>query len=94
MDSEWVRTEIRKARKREVADRRRMLFPVSLVGFQRLKEWECFDAEIGKDSAVEIREYFIPNFSSWDTDHKAYKENFDRLVSSLQTDAAQAAKAP
>jgi len=27
MNSEWVKTEIRKARKREVADNRRMLFP-------------------------------------------------------------------
>ncbi len=53
-----------------------MLFPVSLVGFQTLKEWECFDSEIGKDSAVEIREYFIPDFSSWKTNHDAYKENF------------------
>ena len=85
MNSEWVKTEIRKARKREVADNRRMLFPVSLVGFQPLKEWECFDAEIGKDSAVEIREYFIPDFTSWKTNHDAYKENFDRLVNSLQT---------
>ncbi len=68
MNSEWVKTEIRKARKREVADNRRMLFPVSLVGFQPLKEWECFDAEIGKDAAVEIREFFIPDFSSWKTE--------------------------
>ena len=94
MNSEWVKSEIRKARKREVADRRRMLFPVSLVGFPPLREWECFDAEMGKDSSVEIREYFVPNFSSWDTDHQAYKENFDRLVGSLQTDGAHAVKVP
>ena len=94
MNSEWVKTEIRKARKREVTDNRRMLFPVSLVGFKPLKEWECFDAEIGRDSAVEIREYLIPNFSTWKTNHDAYKENFDRLVKSLQTHNAKAAKAP
>ncbi len=89
MNSEWVKTEIRKARKREVTDNRRMLFPVSLVGFQPLKEWECFDAEIGKDAAVEIREFFIPDFSTWKTNHDAYQENFDRLVKSLQTKEPQ-----
>ena len=93
MNSEWVKTEIRKARKRELADQRRMLFPVSLVGFKPLKEWECFDAEIGKDSAVEIREFFIPDFSTWKSNHDAYQENFDRLVKSLQTkDDSTAAK--
>ncbi len=52
-----------KAHKREVADKRRMLFPVSGVGFKPLTECECFDAEIGKDAAVEIREFFIPDYS-------------------------------
>ena len=60
VNSEWVKTDIRKARNREVTDNRRMLFPVSLVGFQPPKEWERFDAEIGKDSAVEIREILHP----------------------------------
>jgi hypothetical protein len=40
-----------------------MLFPVSGVGFKPLTECECFDAEIGKDAAVEIREFFIPDYS-------------------------------
>jgi hypothetical protein len=94
MNSEWVKTEIRKARKREVADNRRMLFPVSLVAFEPIKEWECFDAEIGKDAAVEIREYFIPDFSTWKTNHDEYKKNFDHLVKSLETgDSTNAASA-
>jgi hypothetical protein len=42
-----------------------MLFPVSLVGFEKVRDWECFDADTGKDSAREIREYFIPDFSEW-----------------------------
>ena len=52
--------EISKARKREVRDDLRVLFPVRLVDFDTLKTWECFDADTGKDSAREIREYFIP----------------------------------
>jgi len=39
MSSEWVKTEIAKARKREVKEKRRMLFPVSLVEFQALQDW-------------------------------------------------------
>ena len=47
MKSEWVETEIAKARKREMKDRKRVLFPVRLVGFEALRDWECFDADTG-----------------------------------------------
>ena len=57
MESEWVKTEIAKARKREIRECRRMLFPVRLVEFQALRDWECFDSDTGKDSAREIREF-------------------------------------
>jgi len=36
------------------------LFPVSLAAFNSLQEWECFDADTGKDSAREIRELLHP----------------------------------
>jgi hypothetical protein len=65
MKSEWVKTEIAKARKREVKDGKRVLFPVRLVGLEALRDWERFDGDTGKDSAREIREYFIPDFSNW-----------------------------
>ena len=55
MNSEWVKTEIAYARKRELRERRRMLFPVGLVSYKTLLDWECFDADSGKDSAREIR---------------------------------------
>jgi hypothetical protein len=48
MSSEWVKTELAKARKREVKEGKRVLFPVRLVGFERLSEWECFDGDTGK----------------------------------------------
>jgi hypothetical protein len=82
MSSEWVKTEIAKSRKREIREKRRMLFPVRLVEFQALKGWECFDADTGKDSAREIREYFIPDFSNW-KNHDSYKTAFDRLIRDL-----------
>jgi hypothetical protein len=83
MKSEWVKTELAKARKREVNDGKRVLFPVRLVAFQVLRDWECFDADTGKDSAREIREYFIPDFSNW-KDHDSYRVAFDRLVKDLK----------
>jgi len=83
INSEWVKTEIAKARKRELREKRRMLFPVRLVGFQVLEGWECFDADTGKDSAREIREYFIPDFSTW-KDHDSYGKAFDPLLRDLE----------
>jgi uncharacterized protein YjbI with pentapeptide repeats len=83
MESEWVKTEISKARKREIKEGKRILFPIRLSSFETLRDWECFDADAGKDSAREIREYFIPDFSNW-KDHDAYERAFDRLLSYLQ----------
>jgi hypothetical protein len=88
MESEWVKTEIAKARKREVRDpegvlKRRVLFPIRLAPFATLRDWECFDADTGKDSAREIREYFIPDFSNW-KNHDSYQEAFQRLISDLK----------
>jgi hypothetical protein len=65
MRSHWVQSEIRKARGRELQHGCRVLFPISLVTFDKLKKWELFDADAGQDLAVEIREYLIPDFSAW-----------------------------
>jgi TIR domain/Pentapeptide repeats (8 copies) len=81
--SAWVETEIAKARKRETRDERRVLFPVRLVDFETLKNWECFDSDTGKDSAREIREYFIPDFSDW-KNHDSYQKAFQRLMKDLK----------
>jgi uncharacterized protein YjbI with pentapeptide repeats len=83
MASEWVMTEISKARRREVHDGARVLFPISLLPFERIRDWECFDADTGKDSAREVREYYIPDFSNW-KDHDSYQKAFDRLLKNLQ----------
>jgi hypothetical protein len=86
IESEWVKTEIARARKREVREQRRVLFPIRLVDFEELQDWENFDADIGKDSAREIREYFIPDFSQW-KDHDSYLKAFDRLLRDLTASA-------
>jgi hypothetical protein len=88
MGSERVKTEIAKARKREVKEGKRVLFPVRLVGFERLRDWGSFDGDTGKDSAREIREYFIPDFSNW-KDHDSYQAAFQRLVSDLKAEASK-----
>jgi hypothetical protein len=85
MNSEWVKTEIAKARTREKQENRRMLFPVRLVAYESLQEWECFDSDLGKDSAKEIREYYVPDFSNG-KNHDSYQKEFERLLRDLKTD--------
>ena len=91
INSGWVEFEIRKARKREVAEKRRVLFPIRLMGYDTLTQWECFDADTKKDLATEIREYFIPDFSTW-KDHDPYQQAFTRLLHDLKAEAAEEQK--
>lgn len=83
--SEWVATEIRRARKAEGEEGRRKLFPIRLVDFEAIRAWECFDADTGKDLGVELREYFIPDFSDW-KDHNAFEKAFERLLRDLKAE--------
>jgi hypothetical protein len=89
MASEWVKTEISKARKREVRDGARVLFPISLAPFEAIRHWACFDADTGKDTAREIREYFIPDFSNW-KNHDSYQKAFNRLLKDLRAASNEA----
>lgn len=86
MNSGWVKTEIANARAREVQEKRRMLFPISIVPFENIRMWKLFDANTGIDSAREIREYFIADFSDW-KDYDSYQKAFDRLLRDLKTGA-------
>jgi hypothetical protein len=83
IQSSWVETEIAKARKRELSEKRRMLFPLRLVDFETLRAWKCFDPDTGMDSAQEIRAYFIPDFSDW-KQPPAYKKALNRLLRDLE----------
>lgn len=88
MNSEWVKTEITKGRKREARERMQVLFPIRLCSYETLRDWECFDADAGKDSAREIREYFIPDFSTW-KDAASYQEALRRLLRDLKAHESQ-----
>jgi hypothetical protein len=90
MKSRWVKTEIANARKKELAQGRKVLFPIRLVDFESIQPWKLFDADVGDDSAAEIREYFIPDFTNWKTNHDSYKQEFERLVRDLQAKASTA----
>jgi uncharacterized protein YjbI with pentapeptide repeats len=83
IQSEWVMTEIRNARRVERKEQRRKLFPIRLIDMEQIRGWSCFDADSGKDLAVEVREYFIPDFSNW-KDHDAFEATFARLLRDLR----------
>ena len=83
LQSEWVMTEIRKARTTEIEENRRKLFPIRLVSMEVIKGWKCFDPDSGKDLAIEVREYFIPDFSNW-KEEDAFNASFDRLLRDLR----------
>jgi hypothetical protein len=89
MQSEWVMNEIQRARETEMKEGRRKLFPISIVEFEKVKAWRRFDADIGKDLAKEVREYFIPDFSNW-KEHDAFEEAFERLLRDLRAEEAGA----
>lgn len=84
MKSEWVKTEIKKAAKRQAQEKKDVLFPVSLVPFDELREWECFDGDLGKDLGAEIREYLIPDFRRW-KEHDSYQKAFAKLLRDLRS---------
>jgi len=93
MQSEWVITEIQRARETEIKEGRRKLFPISIGEFDKVKAWRRFDADTGKDLAKEVREYFIPDFSNW-KEHDAFEQAFARLLRDLKDEETKAIKTP
>jgi len=85
MESEWVITEIQKARETEIREDRRKLFPITIVEFDKVKAWKRFDADTGRDLAKEVREYFIPDFSNW-KEHDSFEKAFERLLRDLRAE--------
>jgi hypothetical protein len=83
IDSRWVRDEVRRARKAEVRDGVRKLFPIRLMIYEALGSWESFYADLGEDLAEEVREYFIPDFTNW-KEHDAFEGAVARLLRDLQ----------
>ena len=91
LQSKWVMTEIRRARKVELKESRRKLFPIRLVDYETLQAWECFDADTGEDLATEVRQYFIPDFSNW-KEHDAFERAFERLLRDLRDEERAGSK--
>jgi hypothetical protein len=81
--SKWVETEIRRGRATEVREKRRKLFPIRLVSYERLQAWECFDSDTGEDLAREVREYYIPDFTNW-KEHDSFETEFAKLLKALR----------
>jgi uncharacterized protein YjbI with pentapeptide repeats len=88
-DSEWVKTEIRKARTLERQQKQRKLFPVGLMDYNAIRHWEWIDGDTGENLWAEMREYFIPDFSNW-KDHDSFEAAFTRLLEDLKRDVAPA----
>jgi hypothetical protein len=86
MQSRWVETEVRRARKVELLEGRRKLFPIRLVGYEALQEWSCIDSTTGEDLAEEVRGYYIPDFSNWKI-HDDFEQAFARLLADLKASA-------
>ncbi len=84
--SEWVRREIKRARQKERQSKKEVLFPIRLMPFAKLREWECLDADTGEDLAEKVREYHIPDLSEW-KDHDAFERGFADLMRDLRRDA-------
>ena len=82
IESDWVEYEIKQARAREKKDGRRMLFPLGLLDYKALEDWELFDHDTATDLAAEVRSYFIPDF----TDSEKYDESFQRLLDDLKAE--------
>lgn len=86
MNSPWVIEEIRRAQKAADREGRQKLFPIRLVEWERIKNWELFDSDLGKDLAAEIREYYIPDFSNW-KNHDLFQKELRKLLDSLRDDS-------
>lgn len=88
IQSPWVKTEIIKAKSRERQEKRKILFPIRLVNYEKLRAWEYIDSDTGTDLAQEIRGYFIPDFSQWEQAPQ-YQSALERLLRDLrQTSSA------
>jgi len=83
MKSNWVATEIRTAIQEEWITGKKKLFPIRLVSFDQVRDWRDFNSDLGQDMAVELREYYVPDFSKW-TDTTQFEKAARKLIDSLR----------
>ena len=82
LKSEWVKSEIRNTLKIEKKSGKRKLFPLRITDMEKIKKWSCFDHDIGKDLGVELREYYIPDFTGW-VDKETFNHEIEKLIKDL-----------
>ena len=86
MRSNWVQFEILTALERERSEGRDILFPISLVDFDRIQRWQCRDPDTGRDMAKAVREYHIlGEFKDWQNPRK-FDTAFQKLLRDLRPD--------
>jgi uncharacterized protein YjbI with pentapeptide repeats len=88
INSNWVKREITKAFKREEAEGKRVLFPISLVDFSTIEKWEFVDSK-GCDLSEEIRKFYIPSFKGWENDNSLYTTEFEKLLKAFKDKSKQ-----
>ena len=86
MQSNWVARELRWASKKERQEGKRILFPIRLVPFERICEWQLNDSVSGNDLAEEVRQYFVPDFTNW-KDQDAFESSYKNLFRDLRADS-------
>ncbi len=89
MQSGWVETELRTALAREKKEGRQILFPIRISPMETVRAWKCVDPDTGKDMAIEVRKYHIPDFSNW-KDHDDFEAAFAKLLEDLKRDVEPA----
>lgn len=83
VSSTWVRGEIFEAFRRQQMEGQHVVFPISLIPFERLQAWSLIDPDTGLDLAREIRRYFVLDFSKWH-DPSEFGRSIDRLIRALE----------
>ena len=89
LKSKWVMDELRRAWKAQQEQGKRKLFPVRLIEWNALKDWEFFHSVTVTDLAEEVLSYYIPDFSNW-KDHDSFETEFGKLLDALKKDESTA----
>ena len=76
----------RERRVRMGVEKRRILFPISLVDFATITARDWFDGKLGIDLAEEICKYYVPNFRNW-KDHDTFETEFGKVLDALKASA-------
>lgn len=87
IQSDWVMTEIFRAREIERNRRRPKLFPIRICGMEKLQRWQRMDSDFGVDIARELREYHLLDFSNW-SDHSKFESEYLQLRKALRIESS------